>query len=76
MVVVKTEREFPVLRGEFFHEFLAYQSGNFSRILTFTCYTQNQVEVFRQLFGLDFARGYVAPGNRKCAWPKLRGQAK
>jgi len=66
----------PVVRGELFHEFLAYQPGNFSRILTFICYTRHQVKLSRQLFVLAFSRGYAAPGNTKCACPKLSGQAK
>ena len=40
----------PVIRGEFFREFSAYHAGNFSRILTFTCYTDYQRSRFSGRF--------------------------
>jgi len=43
MVVDKAEQEFPIVRGEFFHEFLAYQLRNLNRILIFICYTHHQI---------------------------------
>jgi hypothetical protein len=39
-----------VVRGEFFHEFLFYQVGNFSRILTFACYTDDKRSRFPSNF--------------------------
>jgi hypothetical protein len=42
-----------VVRGEFFHEFLFYQVGNFSRILTFACYTDDKRSKFSGSFSFS-----------------------